>query len=180
MKYVLLLTTIFMQFCKPKADTNIQPSFPKDTLLHLIQTGLPDLEISNQKNYIAKKYGIRYVSGGCITEKSALERIKKQNDSVIQIINLKYGKDWQTDVHSELVTSYDVGEIALTEMMSRQIKHNEAFYYLVTPGLQKNNFIVKVYSYSWDESCSYKIHYYICVDYRKRLVTEFLKTDELL
>jgi hypothetical protein len=139
----------------------------------MLKTGLPDIEITNQINFLAKKYGVRYHNMGCVTEKSKLDSIKKVNDSISLIVASRFGKKWLRNLHASLDSTDKIKEIVYIELLRLGILHDRAFYYLVTPGIQENEYLVKVYEINYeDDKSQVRTHYNVGVDFRKHSVVE--------
>jgi len=173
MKY----TPLFL-FCFFSCKTEISPSgvhtLAPDGFHLMIKTGLPEIEATNQLNFSAKKYHVQFYNIGCVTERSRIDSINKVNDSISLIVKSQFGNNWLQNLRSELDTLSEVREIAFTELLKYQTDHDAPFYYLVSPGLRKNEYFVRVYSMDYNNS---KIHvqYYLGVNYKKKLVFEISK-----
>ncbi len=68
----------------------------QDTTIYTLLTyGLPNISFNSARNIVQKKWSIKYeVVGGCVVDEAMFAKVEKHNDSVNNLLELKYGKDW--------------------------------------------------------------------------------------
>lgn len=177
MKYAFIFLFCLISCTLDKTYPIVQVSAAKG-FHSMIKTGLPDIETINQLNFSAKKYGVKFINIGCVTENPRLDSVKKVNDSIYNIVKNKFGDNWLQNLHSELDTIGEVREIAYSEILKHQITQDEPLYYLISPAIQKNDYLVRLYDMTYENGLSQiRTQYNLGVDYKKKLVFEISKVS---
>ena len=165
----------------------------KDTLLIMLSYGAFDAKTQHASNVVAREFGFKYytVSGystNIISDSGKsiyinIDRIKKYNDSIGVLIGNKHGGDWRNKFNYELArvikNEEKVKEIILNDSSVTNLREDfieDAYHglirFIIDQTLQKNTYLVKVYTQSKnDNGYSQIIIYKFFVNTRKNCIS---------
>jgi hypothetical protein len=180
-RLALIICAAHFLSCTNSRQRPIESNLSKDTSLHIITTGIPDLEAITQMNFLAKEYGFKYYPIGCVVTTLKMDSIHKVNDSAYRILEERFGKRWKRNFDLRRDTINRVRQAARSAL-NLQISNDEKYYYyLVMPDSLKNKYQIKVYSTdSLNGKWELIVHYRMTIAYRQRVKAYITKTFEKL
>lgn len=169
MKLILISIMITCISCKESNRHLSSLINNSDTTPAILLTGIPEIEQIKQMNVIAKKYGFKFKSLGCVTELNRRDSIKKTNERTYSLIDKRLGNSWRELYNSELEKTTKIREFISEFLTKNHITFPQQLYSVVLPGLKKDQYLVQLYTVNFtDTNVQYKTIILIDIDFKKK------------
>ena len=180
MRYTISFFMFCFISCSSDSAQPIKNIISYDGLHIMLRTGIPEIESTNQINFVAKRYGVRFQNVGCAYGKNKIEAVKKTNDSISKIVAVDHGHDWLRNLYLQVDTLNKVSQIAYEAISNSKLKITQRFYYLAMRGIQKDQYLVQLYGENYEDSNpETSSKFYVGVDYKNKFVFEVTKASIL-
>lgn len=177
-KLLFLRLLIYFTSCRDKANYSLESNF-RDTSLKILSTGVPDLEGGVQLNAVAKNYGLKYCSVGCVDSQSLSDSIQRENARTYKTLEMRYGSKWRVKLSDE-IDSLNSIKNQYSDLIATKIPKDSIFYFLISHFNEKNVYEVKAYKPDTLSDNRLIVYYKITIDIKKGSILQASKTFEKL